>query len=310
MLEAMRGTATAVAAMIWATAGATVAARAEPAPEAARIFQEGRELAKQGRFSEACALFANSYDLDPGLGTAINLADCLEHQGHLRRAWELFDVVARNSQNNLSRARLARQRADALVAKLATVVVTLHEPRAAGLAIRLGDREMPPAAEIRDLIEPRDVELVATAPGRPVFRKTLHAVAGATVIADVPAFAPLPDEAPATRRQRSRVYIAGGLGAAGALSLGAALGLALSARHIYDGAFPGECTRDHGIVCTPAGNATIDRAGRRADLATGFAVAGALLAGAAAAVFFTAPRETVVVPLTAGPLGIGVVGRF
>jgi hypothetical protein len=63
-------------------------------------------------------------------------------------------------------------------------------------------------------------------------------------------------------------------------------------------------------VCTPAGDAAIDRAGRRADLATGFAVAGALLAGAAAAVFFTAPSETVVAPLAAGPLGIGVVGRF
>jgi hypothetical protein len=56
--------------------------------------------------------------------------------------------------------------------------------------------------------------------------------------------------------------------------------------------------------------ATIDRAGRRADLATGFAVGGALLAGAAAAVFLTAPRETIVAPIAAGAVGIGVVGRF
>jgi hypothetical protein len=252
MLEAMRCTAIALAAVLaWATGSAL--ALADPGDpgagddEATRIFQQGRELAKQGRLSEACALFSKSYDLDPGLGTAINLADCLEHQGQLRRAWELFDVVARNSQNVVSRARLARQRADALLAKLARVVVVLREPRPAGLAIRLGDREMAPSAEIRDLIEPRDVELVATAPGRPVYRKVLHAVAGATVTAEVPAFPPLPDES-TTRRQRSRVYVAGGVGAAGALSLGAALGLALSARSIYNGAFPGQCMRDHGIV--------------------------------------------------------------
>jgi hypothetical protein len=316
MLEAMRCTAIALAAVLASATGSALALAdpGDPAAgddEATRIFQQGRELAKQGRLSEACALFSKSYDLDPGLGTAINLADCLEHQGQLRRAWELFDVVARNSQNVVSRARLARQRADALLAKLARVVVVLREPRPAGLAIRLGDREMAPSAEIRDLIEPRDVELVATAPGRPVYRKVLHAVAGATVTAEVPAFPPLPDES-TTRRQRSRVYVAGGVGAAGALSLGAALGLALSARSIYNGAFPGQCMRDHGIVCTAAGDATIARAGRQADFATGFAIGGAVLVGAAAAVFFTAPRETVqVAPVAArGALGVGIVGRF
>src|SRR5512144_1872661 len=74
--------------------------------EASRIFQQGRDLAKLGRFAEACELFARSYGLDPALGTAVNLADCLEREGQLRRAWALFDVVARSSQNVQSRARL------------------------------------------------------------------------------------------------------------------------------------------------------------------------------------------------------------
>ena len=76
---------------------ATRLAVAQPDPEAARIFQRGRELAKLGQLTEACALFARSYELDPALGTAVNLADCLERQGQLCRAWVLFDVVARNS---------------------------------------------------------------------------------------------------------------------------------------------------------------------------------------------------------------------
>jgi tetratricopeptide (TPR) repeat protein len=308
----MRGLAIALVVAVLGTADA------EPVDttEAGRIFLQARDLARLGRFDEACELFTRSYSLDPGLGTAVNLADCLERQGQLRRAWALFDVVARNSQNNASRARLARQRADALLARLATVIVKLHDPHTAGLEVRIGDRDETPAAEIRALIEPRELEVVATAPGRPPFRTVLHVMAGQVVVAEIPAFGALPGDAAASspaRRRRSRVYLAGGLVSAGALGLAGSLALALVAKRTYDSAFDRDChhTPD-GVVCMGAGAATIARAGTRADLATGFAIGGALLVGAAAAVFFTAPAETVqVTPIATGQaLGLGVSGRF
>lgn len=308
----MRGLAIALVVAVMGTA----AAEPVDTTEASTTFLKARDLARLGRFDEACELFTRSYSLDPALGTAVNLADCLERQGQLRRAWALFDVVAGNSQNNASRARLARQRADALLARLATVIVRLHDPHTAGLEVRIGDREETPVAEIRDLIEPRDVEVVATAPGRPPFRTVLHAVAGQAVVAEVPAFAALHGEAVAastTRRRRSRVYLAGGFAGAGALGLAGSLGFAIVAKRTYDGAFDGDCRHTPGgVVCGVNGVATIDRAGARADLATGFAIGGALLVGAAAAVFFTAPAETVeVTPIATGQaLGLGVSGRF
>src|SRR5215510_1078383 len=123
------------------------AAAAEPADtsEASASFQRGRDLAKLGRFDEACVEFENSYQLDPALGTAVNLADCLERQGKLSRAWELFDMVARSSQGVQSRARLARHRADVLDARFARVIITVHEPSAPGLALRIGERQVTPA---------------------------------------------------------------------------------------------------------------------------------------------------------------------
>jgi hypothetical protein len=309
MLAAMRSLAFAVVVAVTGTA------IAEPVDttEAGRVFLQGRDLVKLGRFDEACALFARSYELDPALGTAVNLADCLERQGHLQRAWELFDVVARNSQNVQSRARLARQRADALQARLAIVVITLHDPATPGLSVRIGERQMTPAPEIRDLIEPSDVELVATVPGRSTFRTMLHAVAGATVSADIPAFAPLHDAPGATSRRRSRVYLAGAIGGAGAISLGTALGLAISARRINASAFDHDCVHSGaGVVCTGNGRATIDRAGARADLATVFTIAGGLLVAAGAVVYVTAPRDAVqIAPIaTSRALGFGVAGRF
>src|SRR5262245_38896656 len=285
-----------------------IAMAAPESTSAGAMFQEARELAKQGRFAEACQLFAKSYELDPALGTAVNLADCLEREGKLRRAWELFDTVARNSQNVQSRAKLARQRADALAARLATVVVTMHEPRPAGLAVRIGEREVAPAAEIRDMIEPRDVEVVATAPGWPTFRTMLHAAAGATVTADIPAFA-RSDGA----RRRSRLYLAAGIGGAGLARLAVARGFALSAKRTYDGAVPGD--RMHttgGAVCNDRGREATDRAGRRADIATELSIGGAVLAAVGVAVYLTAPSETVQIAPLAGAreLGLGVVGTF
>lgn len=305
-----------VIALVVAVLG-TAAAEPVDGTEASRLFLQARELARLGQFDEACALFARSYGLEPAPGTAVNLADCFERQGQVRRAWALFDGVARTSQNNASRARLARQRADALLARLATVIVKLHDPHTAGLEVRIGDRAEIPAAEIRELVEPRDVEVVATAPGRPPFRTVLQAVAGQAVVAEIPALAARSGEAvtPATRRRRSRVYLAGGLAGAGALGLTGSLGLAIVAKRTYDRAFDGDCQHTPaGVVCNPAGAgaATIHRAGTRADLATGFAIGGALLVGAAAAVFFTAPAETVqVTPIATGQaLGLGVSGRF
>jgi tetratricopeptide (TPR) repeat protein len=294
------------------------AAFAEPPEntEASRIFLQGRDLVKQGRYDEACELFARSYGLDPALGTAVNLADCLERQGHLRRAWALFDVVARNPQSVQSRAKLARERADALLGKLATVIITLRDPRAAGLVVRIGDRGVAPVAEIHDLIEPGDVELVATAPGHRAWKTTLHGVAGAPVTAEIPALAALPaaPAAPAAPgRRRSRVYLAAGLGAVGVLGLGSSLGLGIWAKRTYDGAFDHDCTHTPGgVVCMRNGAATIDRAGKRADLATGLALGGALFAVASAVVFLTAPTEAVQLAPVATPhtLGLGVVGRF
>lgn len=286
-------------------------AAAEPADtgEASASFQRGRDLAKLGRIDEACAEFEHSYELDAALGTAVNLADCLERLGKLHRAWELFDLVARSSQSVQSRARLARQRADALEARLAWVIITVREPSTPGLALRIGERQVAPAAELRELIEPRDLEIVATVPGRPAFRTTLHAVAGQTAEVDVPAVAAASDEVPATtRRQRSRVYLAGAIGGTGAIGLGIALDLAISARRRYSAAIDGDCRAGH----QPACGQQIDSAGHRADVATGFVIGGAALVGAAAIVYAFAPRETVhIAPIaTARELGLGVAARF
>ncbi len=308
MLPAMRGRAIAI--IVAVTRIAFAEPGAAPDPRAATIFQQARDLGKAGKLDEACALFAQSYALDPALGTAMNLADCFERQGQPRRAWELFDTVARGSQNVQSRARLARQRADALLAQLATVVITVRDAAAPGLAIRIGERVVAPAAEVRLVVEPADVEVVATRPGAPAWRTRLHAEAGQILTVVVPALVAPP---PRTRRRRSRLFVAAGLGVTGAAVLGASVGLGISAKQRYDSAFDGGgCVRGEPARCTLAGKATVDRAGDRADLATGLAIGGAVLVGLGTALFLTAPHDAIrIEPIaTSHALGVGVLGRF
>ncbi|HEU0035156.1 MAG TPA: hypothetical protein VFQ53_31235 [Kofleriaceae bacterium] len=315
----------------------------DAAAEATRLFEEGRALYAQNLFPEACAKFARSYELDHKPGTQLNLGDCLERDGKLRRAYLMFEDAAReydrirheaelrlaadqnavdarrDVQVAISGAKLARERAQAIVPRLATVIVRLAEPRIDGLAVRIGDRAQPPAAEIVERYDGGTIAIVVSAPGREPFSTTAQVDPGKQVTilvpalrALVPASASIADDT--GRRDRRRVVIALGLGAGGLVSLGAAGVLGLVANHQYDDAVARECARDPGgaLVCSPAGGSAIDAAGTKADVATALGIAGVALAASAAIVYVTAPRERVrVTPVAStSSVGFAISARF
>jgi len=283
------------------------------AAEAAKLFEDGRALAKQGDYTGACTKFAKSLELDHALGTELNLADCNERLGHGADAWRLFETAAvEATRTGDERAAYARNRAEALASKLMAVVVKIPQPTLPNLKVTIGGRNVQPAAEIRDRVDPGEVEVVVTAPTRARFATTARGIAGATVSVDVPAGADESRRDGAVARRRSRVYIAWGLSGGAAASAIASTALIIKAKHDYDHA-PG-CTHtpDGHITCDDTGNKAIADAQRLGWISTGFAVgAGVLLAGAAV-VYFTAPRDSVsVAPIaTESTLGFIVAGHF
>jgi hypothetical protein len=58
--------------------------------QADKLFQQGRKAAERGDYAEACLRFEDSYRLDPGVGTVVNLGDCEEHLGELQRARDYY----------------------------------------------------------------------------------------------------------------------------------------------------------------------------------------------------------------------------
>jgi hypothetical protein len=101
-------------------------ARAQGDPPAARtLFDEGRKLAAEKKYSAACPKFEESYKLDPGIGTLFNLADCWEHIGRTASAWVRFREVTEAAvrAGQADRERIARERAATLEPRLSRLVV-------------------------------------------------------------------------------------------------------------------------------------------------------------------------------------------
>lgn len=93
------------------------------------LYQEGRELLTAGKAAEACPKFAESYRLEAGAGTLLNLAACNEQLGKTATAWsqfsEAYAVLSRQGDNE--RAEYAADHRDALAKKLPKLAIEVPE---------------------------------------------------------------------------------------------------------------------------------------------------------------------------------------
>jgi hypothetical protein len=270
-------------------------ASAEPLPDRARrLFNEGLLLKDQGD-PRACDRFAESYSLVAAPGAGLNLAECMEQQGQLLRAWQLYNAAIAEWQRTgqEKKAEVVRERASAIEAKLVTVVVEIDEPTLEKLTVTIGKRVIEPKRKIRERADPGEIEIRAVAPGRVPFVKTLNADAGSTRNVRI-ALEPIESVDPPieTHRRRSRVVIGLGLGAFGTAALVTGTVLFVDARKLQE-------------------NGETERAQQKADLATALGVGGAIFLIAGAVVVATAPRDVTVAPTaTQTSAGLSIIGSF
>jgi hypothetical protein len=270
------------------------------ATRAAILFEEGRALAKSGRWPDACDRFAQSYELVAAVGTQLNLADCLEHEGKLRNAWKLFEDAAQQAERagTTSRIKFARDRAQAIADKLSVLVIKIEEPTAPGLAVTIDDVPVASAPIVRELVEPGAVVIGARMPGHAAFVRTVQLRAGKSTTVEVPALgSPM-------RRRRDYVYASGALGVLGVASLGGAVLSSYRANRAAERS-----------LSTPS--ATVQReeqesAASNARLAMVFGISGLALVGISAIVYVVAPLERIKVTAnaTAGGGQITLMGSF
>ena len=173
-----------LAALTWS---APAAAQPSNAALAESLFREGKRLSAEKKFAEACPKFAESFRLDPGLGTLLNLATCHESEGKPASAWAEFSDAASQArrEGDSDRGQLAEDHMKALEPKLAHVSVSLAPGAAvAGLLVKFDGRELSSAAlGVQFPIDPGKHLLEASAPNKQGYAKNFDAPLTPTTLA-------------------------------------------------------------------------------------------------------------------------------
>jgi len=284
------------------------------AARADQLFRRGKRLLAQKNYPEACRAFEQSDKLDPGIGAKLNVAKCYQEWGKLATAWRWY----LDAENMATGARDDRaKKIHALVEELDPTVprLTVKAPPGAnldGVLVKLDGA----AFEITGLgiaqrVDPGPHEVETTIAGVrqnkvvPVERGgAAEIVLEVPTVADKRATGARPPAtrtagtapaAPAAGEQtprdpgRTRRLVGLGVAGAGAIAMGIAGLVTLSARSDYRAALAKDC-QGATDLCNADGLAVTHSALHRANVATVVtltglvAVAGGLIAG------LTAPK--------------------
>jgi hypothetical protein len=114
-----------------------VLAETPAAATAEVLFRDGRESMKKGDFQAAMENFAESYRLDPSIGTLLNLALCEEKTGRLTGAWLHLRELLEKAPEQDERRPLARRRLADLDRRIPRLTIVLHPAKPPPASIRL-----------------------------------------------------------------------------------------------------------------------------------------------------------------------------
>lgn len=168
-------------------------------PEKAKeLFAEGRRLATEALYEQACPLFEQSLALESRASTQFNLAECWEKLGRLASAQALYFEVAdaMHEAGDATRENVARRRAELLTPRLCGLSIEPQKP-IQGLEISLAGK--PFDSKRWGTVEPIDAAtytVQATAPGRKPWSTEVEVEACPTLVSvTVPMLEPLPTKA-------------------------------------------------------------------------------------------------------------------
>jgi hypothetical protein len=298
------------------------------------LFNQGRDLMTAGKFAEACPKFEASQQLDPGLGTMLNLAECYEKTGRTASAWAEYREAIPLARAAGSRARqdLATERAQALQDRLSTLTIramsgddpNVHlEVRRDGVALQ--EAELGSAIPV----DPGMHVIEAAAPGKQPWSSKIQVGADAAKVAvEIPALQaasgspgapgatpivatttapsgePPADKPASGSAMRTTGLVFGGVGVVG-IGLGTFFGLQASSKWSEA---KSKCT-DYPFGCGAEGQDLQTSAKSQATISTVMFVAGGALLATGAVLYFTAPKQQNVA-LGIGPGSAFVKGSF
>ena len=317
---------------------APVAHAADDSP-ARVLFKEGRALANAGKYAEACPKFEESLRLELGVGTQFNLADCWEHIGRMASAQKLFLGAAASAKaaGQADREQVLRDRASALEPRLSKLVIDVTDDNPK-LSVKRDQLPLEPEQFGKAVaVDPGKYEIVAKAPGKKPWKKTVEVAASTPIVTvEVPALeASTPEPAPAPQAAVAKApavpapvvvrspsaspnYKALGIGVFGVASLGTGVFFAIRYKNANDDA-KGICPSSNhcSLAQITHHDQLVDRAtSARSWMYAGVGV-GTFAVGAAVALYALGNKETpahawvrAVPTVAANQVGATLLGAF
>ena len=162
-------------------------------PAAEKLFQDGRTALQNNQIDAACDAFRGSEELEPRIGTLLNLGDCEERRKHVASAWNAF-IDAKglaDKDHDTARGTEAARRAKVLEARLP--YLTLGVARVPGLVIQRNAVDVPSAEWDHDVpLDPGSYEVTAKAPNFAPWSTTIVVIEAQHLRVDVPALVAVP----------------------------------------------------------------------------------------------------------------------
>lgn len=280
------------------------------------LFKDGRRLMKAKKYKAACKKFAASHQIDPAIGTLLNLATCYERSGKIASAWARFVEAADKAKRarQKKRVRYARKKARALAKRVPKLKIVA--PSIEGLEVRR-DGEVVNSALLDTSvpIDPGKHQIEATAPGYESFTKSFVARQRRTVTVKIPELKKKPEPKKIVRKKKplkkkpkkvakplvgepegkkaGRGRRVGGatLAIAGLAMTGVGLVFGAQASSKWNEAFDdGHCNDNN--VCNQTGFDLTEDAKSKATLSTVFVGIGLVAAGVGGYLYLTAPKSS------------------
>ncbi len=262
------------------------------------LFEQGRRSLAQGDLDTACERFRVSYNVDPAVGTRLNLADCEERRGRVASAWESFRAALEKLPAGDSRIQVAEARVKGLVVRLPKLVLSLEPGSPPDTLVTEGDVTF--GADMLDVAVPMDPgahTFTVSAKGRLSHTFGVTLVEGSTLTllvspGEAPKVLPAASLPPATKSS-PWPWVTGGLGVTGLTVAAITGGLTLHDKSVTNA----QCS-DVKHTCTQAGQTAASSGRTLGPVSTVSLVVGVLGVGTGVTLLVLRPSQAVTVGVT------------
>jgi hypothetical protein len=325
------------AAVSTASTPAHAQASAQDSAVAQSLYDQGRKLAAQNNYAEACPKLEESQRLEPTAVAQFWLADCYEHVGRTASAWSSFLNLAATARRNggpkaEEREKVAKERANAIAPKLTQLAISVPDAvKVPGLVIKRDGESVHSGQWGSPVpVDPGNHTIEASAPGKQTWTKTQDVEGVGQIVTiqvdplgDTPAQvtapapggapSPVPNAPPKTEPARSSPLKTAGLvvGAVGIAGLGVGAVFGVLAMSKNSNANDSHCGAAFGGTnnCDSTGLSLRSDAVKFGNVSTVSFIAGGVLAAGGACLWIFAPSTSVQAGPTVGNGGAGLTVR-